>query len=139
MRNFRLGEWLPEAMTPLFADWLLERFEHGYLQATRRHTGAALGFPHATINGWYYTATARPSGPGRLHHHRADHHYLQPSPLAASLRASSGERTEWPLPISLCSVLGHALSVSGWNRFAVPGWPCRREDGRRSGRPQVRP
>ena len=56
MRNFRLGEWLPEAMTPLFTDWLLERLEHGYLQATRHHTGAALIFPHATINGWYYTA-----------------------------------------------------------------------------------
>jgi rifampicin phosphotransferase len=56
MRNFRLGEWLPEAMTPLFTDWLLERLEHGYLQATRHHTGAALMFPHATINGWYYTA-----------------------------------------------------------------------------------
>jgi hypothetical protein len=39
MRNFRLGEWLPEAMTPLFTDWLLERLEHGYLQATRHHTG----------------------------------------------------------------------------------------------------
>ena len=57
MRNFRLGEWLPEPMTPLFADWLLERLEHGYLQATRQHTGAALVFPHAAINGWYYTAT----------------------------------------------------------------------------------
>jgi hypothetical protein len=42
------------------------------------------------------------AGPGRLHHHRADHHHLQPSPLAASLllRASGGERKEWPLPIS---------------------------------------
>jgi rifampicin phosphotransferase len=30
MRNFRLGEWLPEAMTPLFADWLLELIEDGY-------------------------------------------------------------------------------------------------------------
>jgi rifampicin phosphotransferase len=57
MRNFRLGEWLPEAMTPLFASWLLDRLEHGYLQATRSHTGAALVFPHAAINGWYYTAT----------------------------------------------------------------------------------
>jgi phosphohistidine swiveling domain-containing protein len=59
MRNFRLGEWLPEALTPLFADWLLERLEQGYLQATRQHTGAALVFPHAAINGWYYTTTPR--------------------------------------------------------------------------------
>jgi phosphohistidine swiveling domain-containing protein len=61
MRNFRLGEWLPEPMTPLFADWLLARLEQGYLQATCSHTGAALVFPHAAINGWYYTATPRPS------------------------------------------------------------------------------
>jgi rifampicin phosphotransferase len=59
MRNFRLGEWLPEPMTPLFASWLLQRLEDGYLQATRQHTGAALVFPHAAINGWYYTATPR--------------------------------------------------------------------------------
>jgi rifampicin phosphotransferase len=59
MRNFRLGEWLPEPMTPLFTGWLLDRLEQGYLQATRSHTGAALVFPHAAINGWYYTATPR--------------------------------------------------------------------------------
>jgi pyruvate,water dikinase len=57
MRNLRLGEWLPEPMTPLFADWLLERLDHGEQQATRAHVGAALEFPHAAINGWYYLAT----------------------------------------------------------------------------------
>ena len=57
MRNLRLGEWLPEPMTPLFADWLLERLDHGEQQATRDHVGAALEFPHAAINGWYYLAT----------------------------------------------------------------------------------
>jgi rifampicin phosphotransferase len=59
MRNFRVGEWLPEPMTPLFADWLLERIEHGELQATRDHVGGMLPFPHAAINGWYYIATPR--------------------------------------------------------------------------------
>src|SRR6266700_1903318 len=57
MRNLRLGEWLPEPMTPLFADWLLERVDHGELQATRDHLGGMLQFPHAAINGWYYLAT----------------------------------------------------------------------------------
>jgi rifampicin phosphotransferase len=57
MRNLRLGEWLPEPMTPLFADWLLERIDHGELQATRKHVGATLAFPHSAINGWYYLAT----------------------------------------------------------------------------------
>jgi phosphohistidine swiveling domain-containing protein len=57
MRNLRLGEWLPEPMTPLFADWLLERLDHGERQATRDHVGTTLAFPHAAINGWYYLAT----------------------------------------------------------------------------------
>jgi pyruvate,water dikinase len=57
MRNLRLGEWLPEPMTLLFADWLLERIDHGELQATREHVGGMLPFPHAAINGWYYLAT----------------------------------------------------------------------------------
>jgi len=59
MRNLRLGEWLPEPMTPLFADWLLERINYGDLQATRDHVGGTLPFPHAAINGWYYLATPR--------------------------------------------------------------------------------
>jgi pyruvate,water dikinase len=59
MRNLRLGEWLPEPMTPLFTDWLLERIDQGELQATRDHVGGALPFPRAAINGWYYLATPR--------------------------------------------------------------------------------
>src|ERR1039458_1154683 len=51
-RNFRIGEWLPEAMTPLFADWLLERIEHGFLVQMKK-TGAAMAFRYAAINGWY--------------------------------------------------------------------------------------
>jgi rifampicin phosphotransferase len=54
MRNFRLGEWLPEAMTPLFADWLLALIEGGYLQGMRSTVGAAVPFGYAAINGWYY-------------------------------------------------------------------------------------
>jgi pyruvate,water dikinase len=57
MRNLRLGEWLPEPMTPLFADWLLERLDHGEQQATRDDVGTTLEFPHAAINGWYYLGT----------------------------------------------------------------------------------
>jgi phosphohistidine swiveling domain-containing protein len=55
MRNFRLGEWLPEAMTPLFADWLLALIEGGYLRGMRSTVGTAVPFGYAAINGWYYT------------------------------------------------------------------------------------
>jgi rifampicin phosphotransferase len=61
MRNFRLGEWLPEAMTPLFADWLLELIEGGYLRGMRATIGTAVPFPHAAIHGWYYTALPKVS------------------------------------------------------------------------------
>ena len=55
MRNLRLGEWLPEAMTPLFADWLLALIEGGYLRGEQSTVGAAIPFPYAQVNGWYYT------------------------------------------------------------------------------------
>ena len=56
MRTFHLGEWLPELMTPLFQDWLLERIEEGYLTGMGHDAGAAVPFRHVAINGWYYTA-----------------------------------------------------------------------------------
>jgi rifampicin phosphotransferase len=56
MRNFRLGEWLPEPMTPLFADWLLVLIEDGYLRGMRSAVGTAVPFGYGAINGWYYTS-----------------------------------------------------------------------------------
>jgi pyruvate,water dikinase len=60
-RNFRIGEWLPEAMTPLFASWLLPMLEDGYLAGMRADIGAVVPFRRATINSWYFTAPPRPS------------------------------------------------------------------------------
>lgn len=67
MRNFRLGEWLPEPMTPLFQDWLLPRIEKGYLLGMRQTAGAAVPWRYVAINGWYYTAAPNPRAiPGIL-------------------------------------------------------------------------
>lgn len=60
-RNFRLGEWLPEPMTPLFADWLLPLLEDGYLDGMLDTIGARIPFRYATVNGWYFNATPRPA------------------------------------------------------------------------------
>lgn len=60
-RNFRIGEWLPEAMTPLFADWLLPRIESGYLDGMRADARVTVPFRYASVNGWYYNATPIPS------------------------------------------------------------------------------
>ena len=62
-RNFRLGEWLPEPVTPLFADWLLPLLEAGYLDGMRDTTGAVVPFRYAVVNDWYYNSPPRPSLP----------------------------------------------------------------------------
>jgi rifampicin phosphotransferase len=61
MRNFRLGEWLPEAVTPLFATWLLPVLEDGYLDGMHGSVGVRVPFRYALVNGWYYNATPIPS------------------------------------------------------------------------------
>jgi phosphohistidine swiveling domain-containing protein len=106
MRNLRLGEWLPEPMTPLFADWLLERLDHGEQQATHAQVGTTLPFPHAAINGWYYLATPALSpgtiattllqGRGRLLRFMR-HAVLGPSrdPVAADRRLLAGLAEQW--------------------------------------------
>ena len=58
-RNFRLGEWLPEPVTPLFADWLLPLLEAGYLDGMRDTTGAVVPFRYAVVNDWYYNSPPR--------------------------------------------------------------------------------
>jgi phosphohistidine swiveling domain-containing protein len=61
MRNFRLGEWLPEAVTPLFATWLLPVLEAGYLDGMQHSVGVRVAFRYALVNGWYYNATPIPT------------------------------------------------------------------------------
>ena len=123
MRNLRLGEWLPEPMTPLFADWLLERIDHGEQQATRDHVGTTLPFPHAAINGWYYLATPPLSprtiattllqGRGRLLRFMR-HAVLGPSrdPVAADRRLLAG-LAQRVAPPSCCP------ATSGWSMRAT--------------------
>jgi phosphohistidine swiveling domain-containing protein len=106
MRNLRLGEWLTEPMTPSFADWLLDRIDHGEQQASRDHVGAALPFPSAAINGWYYLATPPLSprtiattllqGRGRLLRFMR-YAVLGPGrdPVAADRRLLAGLAEEW--------------------------------------------
>jgi phosphohistidine swiveling domain-containing protein len=61
MRNFRIGEWLSEAMTPLFADWIIPRLESGFLDGMWRSARVRVPFRYAAVNGWYYNAAPAPS------------------------------------------------------------------------------
>jgi rifampicin phosphotransferase len=60
-RNFRLGEWLPESVTPLFATWLLPVLEEGYLDGMQETVGIRVPFRYALVNGWYYNTPPIPT------------------------------------------------------------------------------
>jgi pyruvate,water dikinase len=54
-RNFRLGEWLPEPVTPLSATWLLPRLEETFAAAQRVELAVETPRPlHVLVNGWYF-------------------------------------------------------------------------------------
>lgn len=55
MRNLRLGEWLPEPVTPLFADWLLPLLSAGFARGNSIDVGLGAGLRNGIVNGWYYS------------------------------------------------------------------------------------
>lgn len=55
LRSIRLGEWLPEPITPLFETWLLERLEERFQLRQREEGGISAPPPlHVSVNGWYF-------------------------------------------------------------------------------------
>ena len=52
--------WLPEAVTPLFATWLLPALEDGYLDGMQETVGIRVPFRYALVNGWYYNTLRFP-------------------------------------------------------------------------------
>src|SRR5262249_41097988 len=65
LRNFRLGEWLPEPITPPFRSWLLARMENGFNAFYQRQSGLTTVPPdHVVIHGWYFASlNFMPSNP----------------------------------------------------------------------------
>jgi phosphohistidine swiveling domain-containing protein len=59
-RNFRLGEWLPDPMTPLFADWLIPRIETGFLDGMEDDVRVRVPFRYGSVNGWYFNSPPIP-------------------------------------------------------------------------------
>lgn len=54
-RDIRLGEWLPEPVTPLFATWLLPAVDRRCRAIQAKRSGVVLPRPaYAVVNGWYY-------------------------------------------------------------------------------------
>lgn len=63
LRTIRLGEWLPEPITPLFETWLLQRLEERFRLRQQDVGGINVPPPlHVCANGWYFHS---PIGSGR--------------------------------------------------------------------------
>jgi pyruvate,water dikinase len=55
VRDFRLGEWLGDPVTPLFESWLLTRIEDRLQGFYARLLGVDVPEPtHVVVNGWYF-------------------------------------------------------------------------------------
>lgn len=58
-RNFRLGEWLGDPVTPLFESWLLTRIEQRMHDIHGELVGVQAPAPlHVLVNGWYFYSLA---------------------------------------------------------------------------------
>jgi pyruvate,water dikinase len=57
-RNFRIGEWLGDPVTPLFETWLLPRLDERFWANNGRLIGAPRRPepPYAVVNGWFFTS-----------------------------------------------------------------------------------
>lgn len=58
VRNFRIGEWLGDPVTPLFETWLLPRLDEQFWANNKRLIGPPPRPqpPYAVVNGWFYTS-----------------------------------------------------------------------------------
>lgn len=56
-RNFRLGEWLGDPLTPLFATWAIPRLEDSFWAAIKRFVGMPRPkLSYVLVNGWYFAS-----------------------------------------------------------------------------------
>lgn len=127
LRNFRLGEWLPEPVSPLFGTWFIERVEARVRTLARRDAGIAMRPPlHVLVHGWYFHAPLGTSSPAAM----AAALWRRPRFLLAAVAASG--RPEWTdrLFVRRC--------VDDWSRRVLPRYRAevaRLEDALAGGSP----
>ena len=71
LRNFRLGEWIGDPVTPLFESWLLTRVEERLNRCAQDNCGIPFNTPvngqlHVIVNGWYFQGWNLPEKPSQL-------------------------------------------------------------------------
>ena len=60
-RDFRMAEWLPDPVTPLFETWFIPQHDNGFAQVQRDEFGGGMGVPfNIVVNGWCYSSIGRP-------------------------------------------------------------------------------
>lgn len=103
-RNWRVGEWLSDPVTPLFATWVLPRL----VASREEHGTGALGWearvsfsmPHpwfCLVNGYFYTRQDAPIRPGR--DAPLAERALRMKPVSETLKQWRAERIPAYLPI----------------------------------------
>jgi len=67
-RHIRLGEWLGDPLTPLFASWGLPQIEERFRANQRQIAGVSVPQPmHIVVNGWYFCSLGfLPSSPADM-------------------------------------------------------------------------
>jgi rifampicin phosphotransferase len=67
-RHIRLGEWLGEPLTPLFASWGLPQIDERFRTNQRQIAGVSVPQPmHIVVNGWYFCSLSfLPSSPANM-------------------------------------------------------------------------
>jgi phosphohistidine swiveling domain-containing protein len=71
LRNFRLGEWQGDPVTPLFETWLLTRLEERLNACAQANAGLPFSIPvndqlHVVVNGWYFQGWNLPATPAQM-------------------------------------------------------------------------
>lgn len=67
VRNFRIGEWLPEPVTPLFTSLVLPSMESAMAEQGQRWWANPMLGRHALVNGWcFYAPTGEMSDAGMI-------------------------------------------------------------------------
>ena len=95
-RDIRLGEWLPEPVTPLFSSWVLPDIDRRFRRMQWRRSGVLVPTPsYRLVNGWYFH-----------------------SPLG-DRRSSALLRGMLPHPVFACSMLAGRRWPALTERFVV--------------------
>lgn len=112
-RNFRLGEWIGDPVTPLFESWLLTTMEETMHSEYARLIGQPAPRPlHIVVNGWYYySLNFLPASPGAIAR-------MLPGVLVRLARSPRRVAPMFP-PLAR---LGIDLYVDEWRRDVLPNY-----------------